>query len=127
MDTKSGDPENIKPYWDFPKGGKKPNEDDISSIKRELFEELGTNKFEIKSKLPFKLVFEFPPETQLKINFDSQETTVFLVKFTGNKKELSIDGSEISEYGFFTFTEALKKLEKEESRQFFEKIQNYLT
>lgn len=110
----------VQGEWDFIKGGVEKTDPSLyEAILRELEEETGKDTFSVIKEFEEKINFDFPQGIAEKIGYHSQETTMFLVKYTGeNKKWLPLD-DEISEIGFFKKEEVLKKLAHEESREYF--------
>ena len=88
--------------WDFPGGGIKENEIPEQTIIRELLEEFGTDKFNIITLSKHKIKFDWPQdiiEGYLRDkgkHYLGQEKYQFLVKFTGNKKDIVIDTTELA-------------------------------
>jgi len=80
--------------WSFPGGGIDRNETPEMAIKRELAEELLTDRFEIIGQSQFPYLYEWPDdviETAYKKNgqyFRGTELTQFWVKFIGTSNEV---------------------------------------
>ena len=122
MDGKEG-PEMIEGEWDFSKGGVKPDETDFSkAILRELKEETGSDKYEILKELDEKICFTFAPEIQKKLGFEKQETTIFIVEYTGDGSDLAPQDEEIDMVEFFTREEVLEILHHNNTKEFFKKF-----
>lgn len=91
-------------HWNMPGGGIDEGEDVKTAIKRELKEELGTDKFEIIEVSKIKNQYDWPDfviaDRIIKKNqyFKGQEQTQFLVKFTGKKDELKLQEEEIRQH-----------------------------
>lgn len=114
--------EEIEGEWDFIKGGVEDGDPSLSeALLRELKEETGTDTFSIKEELKEKISFKFPQEVAERIGFHSQETTMFLVEYTGDTTNWNPQDDEISEIGFFEKQEVLRKLAHDETRQYFRK------
>lgn len=119
--TKSGS-EKIKGEWDFIKGGiEDSDESPRHAMLRELKEETGSTDFIIRKEFDEKICFEFPEKIGMKIGYEHQQTTMFLVEFTGCKENLSPMDEEISELQFFEENEVLVKLTHNDTRSFFKK------
>jgi len=109
-------------YWDIVKGGIEKNESEIEALKRELKEELGTDKFRNIKKLNMSFSFEFPEKIKKKIGFDAQKVELFLVEFYGDESEIKVDGKEISDFVFLDREEFLKKATYDDTKRAFLKI-----
>lgn len=80
--------------WSFPQGGIDANEDPCKAIKRELFEEIGTDQIEILEEYPEWLAYDFPPDViknPLKGKFKGQTQKWFAVRFTGKNSDINLD------------------------------------
>jgi 8-oxo-dGTP pyrophosphatase MutT (NUDIX family) len=123
-DTLSKTQYKIRSYWDFPKGGIKIGETAIAALKRELKEELGIVDFMIIKKLPYALNFSFTKNIRDIIGFNKQSTILYYVEIQNRK--IVLDKTELEKYSFFTYKQAIKRLEKEESKKVFMKLIKFI-
>jgi putative (di)nucleoside polyphosphate hydrolase len=122
MESHSG-PEQIAGEWDFPKGGVKSTDSDLKeAILRELKEETGSNAYIIVKEYDEKICFTFSSLVQRKIGYKDQETTMFLVEYTGDRTDLHPQDEEISEVTFFPKSNVLGRLYHEDSKRFYKKF-----
>ncbi len=80
--------------WQMPQGGVNENEDFISAMKRELYEETSVKNIEILKELTDWFIYELPPNLVgiiWKGRFRGQRQKWFIVKFLGNDDEINID------------------------------------
>lgn len=112
----------VERYWDIPKGGVRRGENLIKALKRELKEELGTNKFKNIRKLNINFSFNFPIEIKKKTGFDSQKVEIFFAEFYGKNNDIKIDGKEIIGFKFLTSKEFLKKASFENTKKAFKRF-----
>jgi len=86
-----------KNHWRPPGGGINEGEDPDKALLRELKEELGTEKFEIKAKSEFINKYDWPVWfiKSYKKEWRGQERIQFLVRFTGKKSDIKINKEEI--------------------------------
>jgi putative (di)nucleoside polyphosphate hydrolase len=121
MNTQTGT-ETIDGEWDFVKGGiEESDKSPRHAILRELEEETGSTDFLIKKQFDEKIYFEFPEKMKKKIGYECQETTMFLVEFTGSKCDLAPVDEEIADLQFIPENEVADKLTHEDTRSFFMK------
>ncbi|MGD7052407.1 MULTISPECIES: NUDIX hydrolase [Bacillaceae] len=110
----------IQGEWDFIKGGVEKTDSSLyEAVLRELKEETGKNTFSVIKEFEEKISFKFPQEVADRIGYHSQETTMFLVEYTGENKDWLPQDDEISEISFFKKEEVLKKLAHDQTREFF--------
>lgn len=113
--------------WRFPGGGVNYGEGLEIALLRELEEELGSTNFKILKRSPIVNKYDWPDSviiSRLKKNgktWKGQEQSQFLVKFTGQKKELNPNPSEIRRIkwvkrdqlkNYFNFSDQLESAEK---------------
>jgi putative (di)nucleoside polyphosphate hydrolase len=112
----------IRPRWDFSKGGiDKKDKDMKKALFRELYEETGSRKYKIIKQFKDKTKIIWTKLYQKRLGFAGQETTMFLVEYVGNGKDLKPDKYEIRNIKFFTRKETLKRLRGKETIHFFRK------
>ena len=109
-------------YWDILKGGIKEGENLEDALKREMKEELGTDKFGEIKRLNFSFTFEFPRKIREKINFDAERVELFFVRFTGEEKNIRVDGEEILDFKFVDKDEFKKKATYRKTIEAFEEL-----
>ena len=112
--------------WQMPQGGVDPNENLLSAMKRELFEETSIKSIEIIKEFDFWLQYELPKNLLGKIwkgKYRGQRQKWFLVKFLGEEKEININTSnaEFIEWKWVE-KEKLPKLIVEFKKEVYEKI-----
>ena len=79
--------------WQMPQGGIDDNEKPLDAMKRELIEETSIKKIEILKEIENWLEYELPPHLIGKIwkgKYRGQTQKWFIVRFTGNEKEINI-------------------------------------
>jgi putative (di)nucleoside polyphosphate hydrolase len=121
MEGQSG-PEQISGEWDFPKGGVKSTDSNVEAILRELKEETGSNAYNIIKEYNEKICFSFSTFIQQKIGYKDQETTMFLVEYTGDRGDLQPQDEEISQVLFFPKSNVLDRLYHEDSKRFYKEF-----
>ncbi|MFX0114148.1 MAG: NUDIX domain-containing protein [Candidatus Hodarchaeota archaeon] len=115
-------PIGIKGEWDFPKGGVKPTDTDMTkALLRELEEETGSDQYVIIKEFEELLSFKFSASLQKRLGFERQETTMFLVEYMGEMTNLVPQDEEIDQIEFFSREEVIERLFHEETRDFFKK------
>ncbi|MBK3496982.1 NUDIX hydrolase [Viridibacillus sp. YIM B01967] len=118
MDTEK--PMEVKPEWDFPKGGIKREDLDIQeALFRELDEETGTRDFRVIGELGM-LEFEFPAAMKEKLGFERQVTHMFLLEFLGDRDQLQPKTEEIGEVAFVKINKVDERLKLAETKEFFQ-------
>jgi putative (di)nucleoside polyphosphate hydrolase len=109
-------------YWDIPKGGVEKGESLVEALKRELQEELGTDKFRNIRKLNINFSFNYPIEIKKRVGFDSQKVELFFVEFYGEDKDIKVDKKEIDNFVFVDEKEFLQKVSYETTKEAFRKF-----
>lgn len=110
----------INGEWDFVKGGiEDSDESSRHAILRELQEETGSTDFSIIKQFDEKIHFEFSEKMKKKTGYERQETTMFLVEFTGSKSDLFPVDEEIADLQFIPENEVAGNLTHEDTRSFF--------
>jgi putative (di)nucleoside polyphosphate hydrolase len=109
-------------YWDVPKGGVEKGESLVEALKRELQEELGTDKFRNIRKLNINFSFNYPIEIKKLTGFDSQKVELFFVEFYGEDKDIKVDKKEIDNFVFVDEKEFLQKVSYETTKEAFRKF-----
>lgn len=89
--------------WNVPGGGVEPGESHEDALKRELSEELGTDKFKILRRSSIINRYDFPDQIIEKIisegkNYRGQEQVQFVAKFLGDNSDLNLQIEEIKKY-----------------------------
>ncbi|MDU6266799.1 MAG: NUDIX hydrolase [Anaerocolumna aminovalerica] len=107
--------------WDFVKGGIQTGENALEAVKREIWEETGCTNYVIEKNILEKLFFEFENEIAFRIGFSSQETEMFLIRYLGDKKELTYDDNEIDSIIFCKKNEVYDKLTNIETKDYWNK------
>ncbi|UTR06789.1 NUDIX domain-containing protein [Alkalihalobacillus sp. LMS6] len=121
QNTKDGK-ERIEDEWDIVKGGVEDEDESLeAAVLRELYEETGSKAFILRDPFREKLTFAFPPEVKKRIGFETQETTVFLVEFTGDLEDLTPKDKEISKLKAVGSDQLMDYITHDETKQFFQK------
>jgi putative (di)nucleoside polyphosphate hydrolase len=107
-------------YWDIIRGGIEKGEKPLETLKRELKEELGIERFEKIRRLNLSYTFEFPDEIKKNLGFDKQRVELFFVLLNENK--IKIDKKEILDFRFFDKKQFLEKATFETTKKAFEKM-----
>jgi len=82
--------------WQMPQGGVNKNEDLISAMKRELYEETNIKNIEILKELNMCLEYELPKNLLgiiWKGKFRGQKQRWFITRFTGDESEINLNTS----------------------------------
>lgn len=87
-----GERSNLKNVWQFPQGGVDEGETALEAIKREMFEEVGQDQFEVINQVDGGLFYDFPEGFTAPIaqQYKGQVQTWFHLRFKeGFKADLS--------------------------------------
>jgi len=88
--------DNPNDKWQMPQGGVNKNEDNLSAIKRELYEETSIKSIQILKKFDEWLEYELPKNllgTIWKGKFRGQKQKWFIVRFIGDESEIDVKTS----------------------------------
>lgn len=113
-------------YWDFIKCGLQENETMCEAIRREILEETGIDNFVNIEELSHKIYFEFPTNLKKIVEYDIQETTMFIVRLSEQLSKLRCEDDEINEYAFVDKDEVYDKLSHVETKEFWRTISKEL-
>lgn len=99
-------PEN---HWKFPQGGIDKNETDENTAKRELLEELGTDKYKIIAKSKIERQYDWSDDAVEKAGYrwKGQSQKFFLVEFFGKDSDIKLDAKELEKFKWVTKKELL--------------------
>ena len=85
--------DNPKDFWQMPQGGVDPNESYLDAAFRELYEETNIKKIELIKEVEEFTTYELPDRLLgiiWKGKFKGQKQKWFIMKFTGEDKEINI-------------------------------------
>jgi putative (di)nucleoside polyphosphate hydrolase len=92
--------------WQFPQGGIHRGQDLISEMRRELFEEIGTNDVTIVKVAHNRYTYDFPKGMRPKgKKYVGQTQQWVLVDFSGSDDEINFDGQP-AEFDAFEWVDA---------------------
>jgi 8-oxo-dGTP pyrophosphatase MutT (NUDIX family) len=111
-------------YWNFPKGHFKPGERSIDTALRELEEETGIKKTELRMLPNFRAYERF----YFKIGSQGIYDTVILFLAEAHKADIRIEPREHSGYGWFLYHDALNVIGKKygDTRKVLKQASDYL-
>ena len=79
--------------WQMPQGGIDKDENPLEAARRELKEEIGTNRALLLAESPNWHVYDFPPELQKSLwggRFKGQAQKWFAMRFTGSERDIDL-------------------------------------
>ena len=108
--------------WQFPQGGVDPGEDNEEAARRELQEELGTDKFDGFHKSKHVLFYDFPAGYDRDGQFTGHKQSYFFVEFTGEDRDIHLNKEELEEYRWVYQNEFDDYLESPEYKKKVQKV-----
>jgi putative (di)nucleoside polyphosphate hydrolase len=87
--------------WQFPQGGVDKGEEIEEAARRELKEELGTNKFLLLKKSSRVYFYKFP-SGKTKEGYQRQKQMYYWTRFTGEDQDIKLNSEELAEYAWVT-------------------------
>lgn len=119
----TGKPKIIQGSWDFPKGGVLSSDATLEeALMRELKEETGSIHYKIEKKFSETINFNFPKGHK----YDAQETVMYHVVYTGDRTDIKVQDDEIDDIMFVKYDSILNTIELDETKQFFNLVQEEL-
>lgn len=106
-------------HWDFPKGNVEKNEEELDTVRREVFEETGINDIEIIDSFKEKVEYYYRMRGQLIY----KTVNYYLAKTKQKNVRLSY---EHEDYAWVTVEEALKYLKHKNSINVLNKAYEFL-
>ena len=85
--------------WQFPQGGIEKREEIEEAARRELVEELGTNKFLLLKKSSRVYFYKFP-NSETREGYQGQKQMYYWTRFTGTNEDIKLDQEELVEYAW---------------------------
>ncbi|MDA7983604.1 MAG: RNA pyrophosphohydrolase [Alphaproteobacteria bacterium] len=113
MGRRADSPDNA---WQFPQGGIDKGEDPRAALRREMFEEVGTNNFSIVAESDGWLRYRLPEEMRNKLwdgKYVGQKQRWYLLRFLGEDSEININACpapEFTDWGWFPPEEAERRI-----------------
>ena len=111
-------------YWNFPKGHFRPGERDIDAALRELEEETGIKKSELRIIPNFRTYERF----YFKVGKQGIHDTVILFLAETHKAEIRIEPREHEGFGWFLYHDALSAIGKQytDTRKVLKQVNDFL-
>ncbi|MDR1488154.1 MAG: RNA pyrophosphohydrolase [Holosporales bacterium] len=89
----------LKKSWQMPQGGIEGNETPAEAMKREMLEEVGTDKFQVLAETEQWIEYTIPHGLRRHdSSFVGQRQKWFLLQFAGNDSDINIKTSDHSEF-----------------------------
>jgi putative (di)nucleoside polyphosphate hydrolase len=113
--------------WQLPQGGLHPGEDPRIAVRRELLEEIGTDRVEIIAEFPGWLRYDLPEPLRGKVwkgKYRGQEQRWFAFRFKGDDADINLAAHRRPEFDAWRWVriEQLPALAVTFKRQVYEKL-----
>lgn len=108
-------------HWQFPQGGIDQGESPLLAVFREMKEELGTRNFKVIEQSNEKYRYRWPTDLSVQRGAVGQEQTYFLLRFLGEKHEITPDEREFEDITWVPWEQVLAKA-AEVRRPLYEKV-----
>lgn len=100
--------------WQFPQGGIESGESHETAAKRELKEELGTEKFQDFQQSKHVLFYDFPLGYEKSGGFKGHKQSYFLTEFTGQEGDIVVNPTELDDHRWVYQNELSEYLESKD-------------
>lgn len=102
-----------KNFWKFPQGGIEEDESNEEAVKRELAEELGTNKYKIAGVSRYLNKYDWSEDSVKLAGFRwrGQIQKFYLVEYLGSDEDIKLDKKEHQNYKWVNIEELLKSID----------------
>ena len=94
----------------------------INALKREIEEEIGTDKFVILTKSKSEHMYLFPEKIRIKKGVEGQYQTIWFVEFMGEPEEIKHQSEELSKHSWFEREDVINSMMYPEQKEIFEKV-----
>ncbi len=108
--------------WCFVQGGIEEGEKEEEAVLREIREEIGDVKVEIKKRWPKVHRYDFSEELANKKGFKGQEQSIWFVDFLGNYKDINISNGELEKVKWVKKEEIMNYFAFPEQKEFFKEV-----
>ncbi len=112
--------QHIEGHWAFPKGHAEENESLLETAQREFEEETGVVQYRVDESKTFQE--EYYPQQDGEV---LHKIVIYYPAWVSDKK-VKIQESEVADYGWFEYKEALKKITFSGSKKILREVKKYI-
>jgi bis(5'-nucleosidyl)-tetraphosphatase len=112
--------QHIEGHWAFPKGHAEENESFLETAQREFEEETSVVQYQVDESKTFQE--EYYPQQDSEV---LHKTVIYYPAWVSDKK-VKIQESEVADYGWFEYKEALKKITFSGSKKILREVKKYI-